>query len=261
MRVGSRGAARRYAPTVAEESWNTHPLADGWTETSTMIFAPTGGILELGTDGLPGCEVRFLVDGDLTAARTPPDGRAYTNRPILAGRHRVAVQWRGSVQRPANVVARFHFLTRTLADIERDAPDVAAVMKKNNPAGFVVCDVLIVSQPPGVQYQVYGIFTVDKRALASGNPRRAVLKQDFLVHDRTARSPEITYYTGYPTPGPHKSIEEFCARVGSPHYGCELVNRRWRSRDHHFTLAQIAAMQVEPEFKAALDAAIRASAP
>ncbi len=181
-----------------------------------MVFAPTGGILELGAEGLHRYEVRFLIDDQVTAARETPAGSAYTNRPVLAGRHRVGVQWRGPATRPTRCVARFHFLTRTLADIERDAPDVAQVMKKNNPADFVLCDVLIVSQRPGAPYQVFGIFTVDKDALASGNPRAPVLKQDFLVHDRTARPPEITYYTGvpraWPTPS-HRGVLRACRRA------------------------------------------------
>jgi hypothetical protein len=221
-----------------------------------MIFAPSGGVLELFVEGLPGCEIRFVVDDGLTAPRTQPGGVAYTNRPVRPGRHRVAVQWRGAIEPPTRCVATFHFLTRTLADLERDAPDVAAVMKKNKPADFVLCDVLILSQPPGVAYQVYGIFTVDKKQLASGRAGAPVLKQDFLVHDRTAKPPEITYYTGFPAPGPHRSIEEFCARVGEPHYGCERVRGRWRCKDHHYRLEDVARMQVEPEIRAAIDAGI-----
>lgn len=241
---------------MADESWNTHTLADGWRETSTMIFAPSGGVLELYAEGLPDCEIRFLVDDGLTAARTQPGGVAYTNRPVRSGRHRVAVQWRGLIERPTRCIATFHFITRTLADLEREAPDVAAVMKKNNPAGFVLCDVLILSQPPGVAYQVYGIFTVDKKQLASGRAGAPVLKQDFLVHDRTTKPPEITYYTGFPAPGPHRSIEEFCARVGEPHYGCERVQGRWRCKDHHYTLEDVARMQVEPGIRSAIGAGI-----
>lgn len=47
-----------------------------------------------------------------------------------------------------------------------------------------------------------------------------MLKQDFLVNDRSVSPPEITYYTGFRAPGSHRPIEEFCDGFGEPHYGC-----------------------------------------
>ena len=43
------------------------------------------------------------------------------------------------------------------------------------------------------------------------------------MNDRTSEPAETAYYTGYPAPEPHRSIDEFCARFGAPHYGCEVV--------------------------------------
>jgi len=151
----------------------------------------------------------------------------------------------------------FHHLTTTLARLEKDNPDVAVVMKKNNRVGFVQADALVLSQPPGASCQVYGIFTVDKKMLASGEFGAPVVKQDFLVHDGTVEPPEVTYYTGFPAPGPHKSIEAFCERFGSPHYGCEQVKGRWRCGDHHYALDEFDRLPIEPEFRRAIAAAIK----
>lgn len=242
---------------MADESWNTHAQADGWKESSTSVFLPSGGVLEIAAEGLTGCEVRFAYDDDVTEAYHLGADVAMTTRPVRAGDHRVAVQWRGPVARPTRCLTSFHYLTRTLAELEGDAPDVAAVMKKNRPEGFVLCDAFILSQPQGAPYQVYGIFTVDKKALASGRPNAPVVKQDFLVHDRTSNPPEITYYTGFPAPGPHRSIEEFCERVGAPNYGCELVGKRWRCRDHHYSLEEFDRLPGEPGFQEAIEASLQ----
>src|SRR5207302_820608 len=144
----------------------------------------------------------------------PVQRNAYTSRPVFGGRHQVAVRWRGPVAEPTDIEARFLYLSRTIADLEKEAPEIAAVMKKNNHADFTVCDVVILSQPPGALCQIYGIFTVDKKALARGGANAPVLKQDFLVNDRSVVPQEITYYTGYPAPGRHRPIEEFCERFG-----------------------------------------------
>lgn len=240
----------------ATSGWNTFAAEDRWTECSAAIFAPKSGLLEILATGLEGQEVQFRVDDALSAAYVlPPRHNAYTSRPVLQGHHRVAVRWRGE-HGPSKIEARFLYLSRTLSELERDAPDVAAVMKKNNPANFELCDLLILSQPPTATCQVYGIFTIDRKALASGRRNAPVIKQDFLVNDRSANPPEITYYTGYPSPGPHRSIEEFCARFGPDHYGCERVGNKWRCRDHRFTLEQWKRAAVEPGIRAAVQAAI-----
>ena len=237
--------------------WNVHPLDDGWMECSAAIFAPTGGLIEILATGLEGCEVQFAVDGQGTRPYILPARRnAYTSRPVLTGHHLVAVRWRGPVAQPSQVEARFLYLSRTISDLERERPEIAAVMKKNNVADFAVCDVLILSQPPGAHCQVYGIFTVDKRALARGAADAPVLKQDFLVNDRSVQPQEITYYTGYPAPGPHRPIAEFCERFGESHYGCVKKNGKWRCLDHRYTFAEFERLPKEPEIRAAIDRAV-----
>lgn len=243
--------------TSEASGWNTFPAEDGWTECSAAIFAPRAGLIELIATGLQGAEVQFRLDESLSRAYVLPARRnAYTSRPVLQGRHRVAVRWRGVARSPSKIEARFLYLSRTLQEIERDAPDVAAVMKKNNRVGFETCDVIILSQPPGATCQVYGIFAIDKAALASGRPRAPVIKQDFLVNDRSVQPPQTTYYTGLRSPGPHQSIEAFCRPFGAPHYGCEVVAGKWRCRDHHYSLDEWDRLPVEPEIRAAISSAI-----
>jgi len=128
--------------------------------------------------------------------------------------------------------------------------------EKNNDTAFELCDVVIVSQPPGATCQVYGIFTIDRAALASGRPDAPVIKQDFLVNDRSGNPPEITYYTGWTAPGPHRSIEEFCVRFGEPNYGCDRTRGRWRCRDHRYTLEEWSRRDVEPGIRAAIGQAV-----
>jgi hypothetical protein len=207
--------------------------------------------------GLTGCQIRFRFAKDLTETRVLREALAQMQRPVQPGDHDVAVQWRGRANEDdIEIGYNFRSLVTTLAELERDAPDVASVMKKNNVKGFVLCDAFVLSQPQGQPCQVYGIFTVDRKALASGKPNAPVIKQDFLVHDMTSSPPEITYYTGLPTPGPHKSIGEFCERFGAPNYGCELVNGKWRCRDHHYPLEEFARLPGEPAFRKAIEAAI-----
>lgn len=156
--------------------------------------------------GLSGCEIRFRFGKELTVTRLLREELAQMQRPVQPGDHDIAVQWRGRVNE-ADIEFGYNFrpLVTTLAELEREAPDVASVMKKNNVNGFVLCDAFVLSQPQGLACQVYGIFTVDRKALASGKPNAPVIKQDFLVHDMTASPPEITYYTGLHTPGPTRA--------------------------------------------------------
>lgn len=207
--------------------------------------------------GLSGCEIRFRFGRDLTETRVLHGDLAEMQRPVQPGDHDIAVQWRGPAnEQDVEFGYQFRSLVTTLAELEREAPDVASVMKKNNVKGFVLCDAFVLSQPQGLPCQVYGIFTVDRKALASGKPNAPVIKQDFLVHDRTSSPPETTYYTGLHTPGPHKSIEEFCERFRAPNYGCELVDGMWRCRDHHYSLEQLDRLPGEPSFRKAIEAAI-----
>ncbi len=200
--------------------------------------------------------MRFRFDGEVSVTKVSREEITKMFRPIQPGLHEIAVQWRGPAKRPEEFGVRFHPLLRTLAQMENDTPNVAAVMKKNNPEGFVLCDPFILSQPQGQACQVYGIFTVDRKALASGAPGAAVIKQDFLVHDQTTDPPEITYYTGLRTPGPHKSIEEFCERFGEPNYGCFWTGKRWRCRDHRYRMDEWLRLPKEPDFRKAVEAAI-----
>lgn len=122
--------------------------------------------------------MRFVIDqAESRSALLPRRRHACMSRPVLAGSHRIAVRWRGPVGQPVEIKARPLYPCRTLAELERDAPDVAAVMKKNNRGDFVTCNVLIMSQPPGQPCQVYSIFTVDKRASVKkcGNDQAAFL--------------------------------------------------------------------------------------
>ena len=131
----------------SSSGWNTFLADEDWTECSASLFAPASGLLELLATGLERQEVQFRVDDALSRAYTlPPRRNAYSSRPVLQGHHRVAVRWRGP-RSPSKIEARFLYLSRTLRELERDAPDVAAVMKKNRPADFEPCDVIILSQP------------------------------------------------------------------------------------------------------------------
>ena len=134
--------------------------------------------------------------------------------------------------------------------------DEAKVVPLVEAPDFTVCEVLILSQPPGARCQVYGIFTVDKKALARGGPNAPILKQDSLVNDRSVEPQEITYYTGYPAPGPHRPIQAFCERFRGPHYGCIKRNGKWRCLDHRFTFAEFDRLPKEPEIRAAIDRGI-----
>jgi hypothetical protein len=240
----------------AHHGWDVRNLADGWKETIAVVPAPAG-VIEVAALGLKGCEVRFRFDADVTESRVQASDIAKMFRPVQPGDHEVGIQWRGPVKAPEEAGVRFHPLIQTLARMEREAPHVAAVMKKNNPKGFVLCDAFVLSQPVGMPCQVYGIFTVDRKALASGAPGAAVVKQDFLVHDQTTDPPEITYYTGLRTPGPHKSIEEFCERFDAPNYGCEWTGKRWRCHDHHYRLDEFDRLPKEPAFRKAIEAALK----
>jgi hypothetical protein len=239
-----------------EPRWKFRELADGWKELVAVVPAPAG-VIEVGAVGLTGCDVRFGFNGELTDTRTSRTEVAKMSRPVREGLHEVAIQWRGAVTRPEEAGVRFLPLVRTLAEMEREAPDVAAVMKKNNPKGFLLCDAFVVSQPKGMSCQVYGIFTVDLKALASGAAGAAVIKQDFLVHDQNTEPPEITYYTGFRAPGPHRSIEEFCGRFGSPNYGCERIGNKWRCKDHHYRLDEFDRLPQGHGFREAIEAAIQ----
>ncbi len=241
---------------MSPSDWDVRELADGWKESVALVPAPAG-VMEVGVVGLMGCEVRFRFNAHLTAAKVCRGEIAKMFRPVQAGIHEVGIQWRGPVEEPEAAGVKFHPLIRTLAEMERNAPDVASIMKKNNPKGFVLCDAFVLSQPEGMPCQVYGIFTVDRKALASAAASAPVIKQDFLVHDQTVDPPEITYYTGLRAPGPHKSIEEFCQRFGAPNYGCERIGGRWRCRDHRYPLNEFDRLPKEPEFRRAIAAAIQ----
>jgi hypothetical protein len=98
---------------------------------------------------------------------------------------------------------------------------------------------------------------VDRKQLRSGQTGAPVVKQDFLMHDRNANPPEITYYTGFQAPGPHQSIEAFCERFGEPNYGCARVGGRWRCRDHHYSLEEGGPFSNGAWFRRAIDVAIQ----
>lgn len=204
---------------VAKLDWHVRELAEGWKGTYAQVLAPAG-VIEVAALGLTGCAVRFSFDGQATEAKPLGQDVAKMFRPIQAGSHEIGIEWQGPPEAPAEAGVRFHPLIETLAALEREAPDIAAIMKKNNLRGFVLCDAFVLSQPTGMPCQVYGIFTVDRKALASGVKNAPVIKQDFLVNDRSVTPNEITYYTGLPGDGPHRRIEEFCERFGPPNYGC-----------------------------------------
>jgi len=249
--------ARRFRELrVANPEWKVRELADGWKGTFARVLAPAG-VIEIAALGLKGCEVRFSFDGESTETKPLGHDIAKMFRPIQPGSHQIGIEWRGPAHAPTEAGARFHPLIETLAALEREAPDIAAVMKKNNLKGFVLVDAFVLSQPTGMPCQVYGIFTVDRKALASGLKDAPVIKQDFLVNDRSATPQEITYYTGLPGEGPYKRIEEFCERFGAPNYGCELVGGRWRCRDHHFSLKDLEHRPMDLTFRREFDAAIK----
>lgn len=222
---------------------------------STAFVAPQSGLIEVIAFGLEGRQVQLGLDHLLSAAHILGSGRnAYLLRSMLAGEHRVLVCWRGNGV-PSRVDVRFLNFTPTFTEVEQQAPEVAALVKQNSDELFELSEVLDVSQAPDGHSLVYAVFAVDRGALVSGRRDTAVIKQDYVVNDRSAVSPEITYYTGHPAPGPHRSIEQFCERFGSDNYGCTMTAGGWKSREHLLSLDDWDRRPRDPRLRAALDAA------
>src|SRR2546428_7802851 len=105
-------------------------LGDGWMELQAVFRAPTGGLMRVRVYGLSGCEIRFRFGKDLTETRVLREALAQMQRPVQPGDHEVAVQWRGRANEDdIEIGYNFRSLVTTLAELERDAPDVASVMK------------------------------------------------------------------------------------------------------------------------------------
>ena len=111
-------------------------LGDGWMELQAVLRAPTGGLIRVRAYGLSGCEIRFRFGNELTEARILREALAEMQRPVQLGDHDIAVQWRGCANEDdIEFGYKFSSLVTTLAELEREAPDVASVMKKNNAKG------------------------------------------------------------------------------------------------------------------------------
>ena len=69
----------------------------------------------------------------------------------------------------------------------------------------------------------------------------------------------VTYYSGQGARGDklHGTIDEFCERFGEPHFGCTRRNTStWDCKDHHYAIED-DRLPIEPDFRAALQDAIR----
>jgi hypothetical protein len=222
---------------------------------STVFVALGSGLLEVIAFGLERRQVQLGVDHLLSRAHILASGRnAYLVRPTLAGQHRVFVCWQGNGA-PSRVDVRFLNFTPTFSEVEQQGPEVAAVIRQNSDDLFEMSEVLEVSQAPDGQSLVYGVFAIDRRALLTGRHDTAVIKQDYVVNDRSAVPPEITYYTGHRAPGPHRSIEQFCERFGADNYGCTNTTGGWKSSEHLLSLDDWDRRPSDPRLRAAIDVA------
>jgi hypothetical protein len=226
-----------------------------------MVFAPWGCSIEIAARGLGGCRVQIIVDDEHTLEIAVPDGgRAYTYRPIAEGSHRVGVRWRGRGPDRDPEVRAVAVKIRPLAQVEAQNPDLfRAMMKHHRPARFVLVGQVIISFPRGNECHVYGIFTIDKEMLRGGDPAAPVIKQDFLVYEPGSDPARAVYYTGMPErpDATYEHIDRLCERFGEPHYGCaRRDDGGWRCADHHYRLDELDRLPVEPEFRAAIAAAI-----
>jgi hypothetical protein len=183
--------------------------------------------------------------------------RLRVGRPVRQGNHRVAVRWRDLPNGEPEVTA-MAVKIKSLAEVERDAPGLfKELMKHHSPEKFEAVQAVVISFPRGNEYHVYGIFSIDKKALSSGDPRSDVIKQDFLVYEPASN--RATYYTGHPEKlhDTYESIDAFCERFGSPHYGCiRNPDASWTCEDHHYRLNERDRLPVETEFRTMVDAAI-----
>ena len=88
----------------------------------------------------------------------------------------------------------------TPSELEQREPKLRGIMKIHSRSRFEQIGVIIISQPQTrPNHQVYGLFVVDKRAVAwnlenPGQQPRPQVKQDFLVHD--SESGNVKYYRG-----------------------------------------------------------------
>jgi len=239
--------------------WNRHPAEEaGWEEISIALQLPFRSIVDIEVSGLPeGCDFKVLLDGRLVSdAHTRAAARTWTDR----GSRRLAIKWLGQeLPNPRVSVKASHL--RSVAELEQEHPELLKiVMKHQNHARFVLCQVFIVSFPVGDETPVYGIYTVDKDVLAKDPKADTVVKQDFLVYEATSKA--VTYYSGAGRRGDklHGTIDDFCARFGEPHFGCrQLSLKRWDCGDHHFA-ASDPRLRVEPSFRAAFEDGLKQAA-
>lgn len=135
-----------------------------------------------------------------------------------------------------------------LSDVESRVQNV--VMKHQNPSRFVPIPMVIVSFPePPKATAVYGIFSVDAKALQSGKTH--FVKQDFVVYQPWDH--DTRYYGGGDGSEPPAAL---CKRFGRPHYGCTSFESE--PRDHWFgdEADRESRLPREPEFRRLVDAAI-----
>ena len=79
---------------------------------------------------------------------------------------RLAIQWLGRDLPNPDVSVSARQL-HTVAELEKEHPELLQiVMKHQNPKGFVLCPIFIISFPQGPDVLVYGIFTIDRNELA-----------------------------------------------------------------------------------------------
>jgi hypothetical protein len=241
--------------------WNRHTWKDA-EEISAAIFVPWDTALEVTVSGLAGARVQVVIDEWESAEVTAAAIRLRVGRPVRQGNHRVAVRWRDLPDGEPEVTA-MAVKIKSLGEVERDTPGLfKELMKHHNPDRFEAVQTVVISFPRGNECHVYGIFSIDKKALSSSDPSRDVIKQDFLVYEPAAN--RATYYTGHPERlhDTYESIDSFCERFGAPHYGCKRKpDASWTCEDHHYRLDERDRLPVEPEFRKALDAAVDGAKP
>lgn len=138
-----------------------------------------------------------------------------------------------------------------LTDVESHVRNV--LMKHHNKGRFVLVPMFFVSIPePPKGTAVYGIFSVDAKALQSGKPH--FVKQDFIVYQPWDH--DAKYYGGGPGSEPPAAL---CARFGPPHYGCASADAEPTDHWYGDEADRDTRLPREPEFRRLVADAIEAA--
>lgn len=150
----------------------------------------------------------------------------------------------------------------TISKFAQRYPRLAEIMKERNPSGnYIRIELLICTRPPHKSlHQVFGLFLVDKEALAACDP--CPIEEDFLVVPADTKHP--MYYSGMgrrarrSRANPHRDDLQAFARAyggGGRFYGCVRHGKQWRLRGHYRAIAD-PMFESDPRFRAAVDRAV-----